>query len=157
VFILEDNLATVFDFNTHLTERCGRLGKVQKQKLLYAIYRLGILKHGVEPFAGTVVAWPLGPVFLEVWKQPNAEGFPAMLTASDRALAETVIQQLGAMSGRALAERSHRLYLEWKVARLGLRPTECGNSRLTPEIISKVAACGSPGHRRPKDSGLSAR
>jgi hypothetical protein len=87
------------------------------------------------------LAWPLGPVFVNVWKRPTAQGNALILTPSDHALSDEVFQQLGSMSGRALAAHAHEKYVEWGFARLGLKPTECGSHTITPEIIRKLALC----------------
>lgn len=134
-------MPTDFDCNSYLASRCGRLGRVQRHKILYEIYRNGLIRNGVPPFSGTVMAWPLGPVFLDVWKQPNARGFPSLLTSSDCLLAEEALQHLGSLSGKALAKRSHEKHLEWAYTRLGLKPAETGNRHIVPEITLKLAAC----------------
>ena len=133
-------MPTDFDFSAYLTSRCGNLGRVQRHKKLYDIYRLGIVKNGFPPFVGTVVAWPLGPVFLDVWKHPNAQGNPLLLTTEDRDLADSVISQTNAMSGKALANRSHD-YLEWGFKRLGMKPTENGSRQITPKLVKTLAPC----------------
>lgn len=134
-------MPTDFDFSAYLTQRCGHIGKVQRHKTLYEIYRLGVVKTGIAPFTGTIVAWPLGPVFLDIWQQPHVQGSPSLLTPADRALADEAISQIGSMSGKALADRSHDKYVEWGFKRLGLQPTETGSRQITPDLIKQLAPC----------------
>lgn len=147
-------MPTIYDYAAYLRQalepKYGKLGKVQLQKLLYAINRVFIALGYGPAFKATCYAWPLGPVFIEIHRpQGNTTGSASVLTAQQRATVDIVLLRLGGMSGAGLAIRSHKLYCEWKNARKGLRPTECGQAEITTPAI-RVAV--SPVANRVRDT-----
>lgn len=113
--------ATIYDFDAylrqHLEPKFGNLGQVARHKLLYAVHRLSIAKTNEPAFAARCEAWPMGPVFTELYFNPNIAGNAAVLTAEQRGFCDLVGRVLGAQSGRSLAARSHCRYPEWRDAK----------------------------------------
>jgi uncharacterized phage-associated protein len=130
---------TLFDFDAYMCQQLGGSGtvarKVARHKLLYAVQRLSIATTGKRAFDARCEAWALGPVFVELQKHPDRVGNPSALSAADRQLCETVLAKIGHLSGKELAIRSHRRYPEWRAARKGLKPTECGHREISPGVI----------------------
>jgi uncharacterized phage-associated protein len=135
-------MVTVFDIDTHLRHilepQHNTLGKVQRHKLCYAVLRLGIGVTGESPFDGRVLAWPLGPVFEDLWDHPDRDGDPNNIPAEVREIDITVAARLGGVPGEKLAASSHRRYPEWRIARKGLPISKCGNNEITRELIRSV-------------------
>jgi uncharacterized phage-associated protein len=135
-------MATVFDIDTHLRHilepQHGSLGRVQRHKLCYAVLRLGIGVTGDSPFDGRVLAWPLGPVFVDLWEHPDREGDPASIPQGVREIDITIAARMGGIPGEKLAATSHRRYPEWRMAREGLRKNQCGKHEITRELIRSV-------------------
>jgi uncharacterized phage-associated protein len=136
---MEHQKPSVFAFNTFLRSllepKFGPLGEVQKHKLNYSAWRLGIATTGEPPFEADILAYPLGPFIAELGKQPNRDGDTSTLSAADRNLCLVVASRLGGISGKRLALRSHTKYPEWYAARKGLAPTQSGNRRITVETV----------------------
>jgi uncharacterized phage-associated protein len=136
---MEYQKPSVFAFNTFirglLEPKFGLLGEVQKHKLNYGAWRLGIVTTGEPPFEADILAYPLGPFIAELGKQPNREGDTSTLSSADRNLCFVVAGRLGGISGNRLALRSHTKYPEWFAARTDLAPTQCGNRRITVEAV----------------------
>jgi uncharacterized phage-associated protein len=70
-------------------------------------------------------------------------------------MTDEVLEKLGAMSGRALAARSHTNYYEWRMMREGMNPNQvksCGQYReikvstirLLPQIQRQGSNVGYP-------------
>ena len=135
-------MVTVFDIDTHLRQilepQHDTLGKVQRHKLCYAVLRLGIGVTGESVFDGRVVAWPLGPVFEDLWRYPERNGDPNNIPADVREIDITVAARLGGVPGKKLAASSHRRYPEWGMARKGLSLKKCGDHEITRELIRSV-------------------
>jgi uncharacterized phage-associated protein len=150
-------MATVFDIDTHLRHilepQHGSLGRVQRHKLCYAVLRLGIGVTGDSPFDGRVLAWPLGPVFVDLWEHPDREGDPANIPQGVREIDITIAARMGGIPGQKLAAASHRRYPEWRMAREGLRKNQCGQHEITHELIRSLTydqrlTCGTEWHLR---------
>ena len=139
---MEYQKPSVFAFNAFLRSllepKFGPLGEVQKHKLNYSAWRLGIATTGEPPFEADILAYPLGPFIAELGKQPNRDGDTSTLSAADRNLCLVVASRLGGISGKRLALRSHTKYPEWQAAREGLKPTECGHREITAEAVRKA-------------------
>lgn len=135
-------MTTVFDVDKHmrliLEGQHGRLGEVQRHKLCYAVLRLGMGVRGESLFDGRVVAWPLGPVFVDLWEHPEVDGDPRQLSPELREICTIIAARLGGVPGEKLAATSHRRYPEWRIARGNLRPRKCGNNEITRELIRSV-------------------
>jgi hypothetical protein len=135
-------MTTVFDIDTFLREMLepqhGTLGKVARHKLCYAVLRLGIGVTGDSPFDGRVVAWPLGPVFVDLWEHPDVEGDPRNIPPDVREICIVVAGRLGGIPGEKLAVSSHTRYPEWKIARGKLPAKRCGDNEITRELIHRV-------------------
>jgi uncharacterized phage-associated protein len=114
-------MPTIYDFEAALRERLepefGSLGQVAMHKLLFAVHRTAICRTGKPAFRGRCEAWPMGPVFTELYFQPNGKGNPSALTPEQDGYCDLVARILGAQSGRSLAARSHAKYPEWYLAR----------------------------------------
>jgi uncharacterized phage-associated protein len=138
-------MTDVFDIDTYLRTilepKHGKLGLVQRHKLCYGVLRGGISKTGESPFNGRVVAWPLGPVFVDLWEQPDCDGDANNIPPALRALVEDVASRLGGLSGKKLAMRTHGL-MEWKLARRGLASKERGDHEITRAMIRSVTSHG---------------
>jgi uncharacterized phage-associated protein len=110
-------MPTVFDFDTALRRRLepkfGTLGLVARHKLLYAVHRLSISKTSEPAFHARCEAWPMGPVFTELYFNPNVTGDSDALTPDQKGFCDLIARILGAQSGRSLAARSHWRYPEW--------------------------------------------
>jgi uncharacterized phage-associated protein len=150
-------MADVFDIDTHLRHilepQHGTLGNVRRHKLCYGVLRKAIEVTGDSPFAGRVLAWPLGPVFVDLWKHPDRDGDPNNIPAPVRAVCATVAEQMGGVPGTKLAASSHRRYPEWRIAREGLRESQCGKHEITREMIRSLTydqrlTCGAEWHLR---------
>ncbi|GEM_PF-6322047 len=150
-------MKTIFDVDSYICDRLApaRPGKVARHKLAYAAHRYAILKTGNPIFESVCAALPLGPCFLELLRDPNRRGNPDALSLEEKQLIDEVLQKLGAMSGRALAARSHRNYYEWRVMREGMNPNQvksCGKYReisvalirMLPDIQRRGANVGNP-------------
>jgi uncharacterized phage-associated protein len=142
-------MASVFDIDAYLRQQLerkhGKLGLVQRHKLCYGVYRLGIALMGDAPFFATVEPWQLGPVFPELHSQPNLGGDLNALGGYQRILCSVVTKRLAGISGKKLAARSHRKYPEWRIA------IECGEREIRTELIRSVsydAAQMLPGFRQ---------
>jgi uncharacterized phage-associated protein len=127
-------MATVFDTASYIKRALHphRPGKVALHKLLYACHRYAILRRGDPIFDAFCAALPLGPVFIPLLHNPEQEGNPNSLSSDEQAIVDTVLGSLGAMSGRALAARSHRNYYEWRIMREGMHENQvksCGQYR----------------------------
>jgi len=113
--------ATIHDFDAylrqHLAPKFGTLGQVARHKLLYSVHRCAIAQTGKPAFVARCEAWELGPVFPELYFNPDLGGNPAALTAKQRGFCDLVARVLGAQSGRSLAARSHGKFPEWYLAR----------------------------------------
>ena len=119
-------MATIFDVDSFICDRLApaRPGKVARHKLAYAAHRYAILKTGNPIFDSFCAALPLGPCFIELLHKPERRGNPDALSITDKQLIDEVLQKLGAMSGCALAARSHRNYYEWKIMREGMHANQ---------------------------------
>lgn len=119
-------MKTVFDVDSYICDKLApaRPGKVARHKLAYAAHRYAILKTGNPIFDAVCAALPLGPCFLELLHNPERRGNPDELSPETKQLIDEVLQKLGAMSGRALAARSHRNYYEWKIMRSGMHANQ---------------------------------
>jgi hypothetical protein len=126
-------MATVFDVDAYICRRLpARPGKVARHKLAYACHRFAILKSGGPIFEAFCAALPLGPVFIPLLHKPEHDGNADNLTPEERAIVDTVLDVLGAMSGKALAARSHKNYYEWRIMREGMHENQvksCGKYR----------------------------
>ncbi|MFZ1137903.1 MAG: hypothetical protein WAN76_01915 [Candidatus Sulfotelmatobacter sp.] len=135
-------MTTVFDIDAHfrqiLEPQHDTLGKVQRHKLCYAALRLGIGVTGDSPFDGRVLAWPLGPVFVDLWEHPDREGDPNNIPTGVREIDITIAARMGGVPGEKLAASSHRRYPEWRMAREGLRKKQCGQHEIARELIRSV-------------------
>jgi uncharacterized phage-associated protein len=133
---------TLFDFDAKIRELLephhGTLGMVQRHKLLYAVLRQGIGRTGVPPFQATVAAWPMGPVILELHNDPEHGGDPDALSKDQSDACAIVAARLGGIPGKRLAERSHRHYPEWRIARQGLTRSKKGNRIISTHLIRSV-------------------
>jgi len=116
---------TIYDLDSFI---CSQLpvhpGKVARHKLAYAVHRYSVIKTGEPIVDSLVAALPLGPCFVELLENPDRKDDPDAFSAEARALIHTVLDKLGAMSGRALAARSHKNYYEWRMMREGMRPNQ---------------------------------
>jgi len=101
-----------------------RPGKVALHKLAYGWYRYSVIQNGAPDFSATCAALPLGPVFLGLLNRPDLVGDPTAFSAEAIARCQTVLNKLGAMSGRTLAARSHKNYYEWQIMREGMHPNQ---------------------------------
>lgn len=135
-------MPTLFDVDTYI---CSRLpshpGKVARHKLLYGVHRLAIYQNGTPMFDSFCAAFPLGPVFVELLNHPERKGDPDAIASADKQLIDTVLERLGALSGRALAARSHKSYYEWFVTREGMRDNQVfdqGQYREIPVSLIKM-------------------
>jgi uncharacterized phage-associated protein len=148
-------MPTVFDTASYIKRALHphRPGKVALHKLLYACHRYSILKRGVPMFDAFCAALPLGPVFIPLLHNPEREGNPESLPPEDRAIVDAVLDSLGAMSGKALAARSHKNYYEWRIMREGMHDGQiksCGKYReismslirMLPEIQKRRSNIG---------------
>jgi len=107
--------ATIQDFDAYLN-RTGKYGRVQRPKLLYAVQHFSVYcDGGFLAFDSPCFADKLGPVFPDLGK--NRKGNPANLDARQKWLCDAVLKEIGHLSGKALADRSHKLYPEWQLAR----------------------------------------
>jgi hypothetical protein len=102
----------------------ARPGKVARHKLAYAWYRYSIVQAGEPDFTDFCAALPLGPCFVALLENPDRIGNPSVFSAGAVSRCRTVLEKLGAMSGRALAARSHRNYYEWRIMRQGMRHSQ---------------------------------
>jgi uncharacterized phage-associated protein len=102
----------------------SRPGSVALHKLAYGWYRCSIIQTGTPDFEDTCAAFPLGPVFLGLLNHPDRVGDPTAFSVEAVARCHRVLSKLGAMSGRALAARSHKSYYEWRIMREGMRPNQ---------------------------------
>jgi uncharacterized phage-associated protein len=113
--------ATIYDFDMYLRRQLepkfGNLGQVARHKLLYAVHRLAIAKTNRPAFVARCEAWPMGPVFTELYFNPSVTGNAEHLTPDQKSFCDLVAQILGAQSGRSLAARSHCRYPEWRDAK----------------------------------------
>lgn len=110
----------------------ARPGRVARHKLAYAWYRYSIVQTGQPDFTDFCAALPLGPCFVELLRQPDHDGNPNVFPLEAVARCQMVLEKLGAMSGKALAARSHRNYYEWRIRREGMNPNQvksCGQYR----------------------------
>jgi hypothetical protein len=115
-------MATIFDADTLIcTMLLARPGKVARHKLAYAVYRYSIVKTGIPDFTAFCAALPLGPCFIELLEHPERRGDPNAFSPEAVDRFRAVLDKLGAMSGKALAARSHRNYYEWRTMREGMR------------------------------------
>jgi len=80
-------------------------------KLLYYVQGWHLAEHGVPAFEEDVAAWEMGPVIADLWAdekhrrpQPTAGEMPSTVLE----VIERVVERYGAMSGRALEEKTHR-------------------------------------------------
>lgn len=150
-------MRTIFDVDSFICDRLApaRPGKVARHKLAYAVHRYAILKTGNPIFDSVCAALPLGPCFLDLLHSPEQRGNPDALSLEETQLIDEVLQKLGAMSGRALAARSHRNYYEWRVMREGMHENQvksCGKYReipvslirMLPDIQRRGANVGNP-------------
>jgi uncharacterized phage-associated protein len=132
-----------------------RPGKVARHKLAYAWYRYSIVQTGQPDFTDLCAALPLGPCFVELLEKPDRTGNPTVFSSDAIARCQTVLEKLGAMSGKALAARSHKNYYEWRIRREGMKPSQvksCGQYReisvslirMLPQIQRQGAYIGDP-------------
>jgi len=116
---------TIYDLDSYI---CSQLpahpGKVARHKLAYAVYRYSVIKTSQSIVDSLVAALPLGPCFIELLENPDRKGDSDAFSAEAKELIHAVLDKLGAMSGRALAARSHRNYYEWLVMREGMHSNE---------------------------------
>ncbi len=118
-------MPTIFDADTLVCSLLpARPGKVARHKLAYAWYRFSIVQTGQPDFAGFCAALPLGPCFIELLENDARQGDPNAFSAEAIARCHTVLDKLGAMSGKTLAARSHRNYYEWRIMREGMRSNQ---------------------------------
>lgn len=77
------------------------------------------------------------------------------MSDDEKRMTDEVLEKLGAMSGRALAARSHTNYYEWRMMREGMNPNQvksCGQYReikvstirLLPQIQRQGSNVGYP-------------
>jgi len=126
-------MATIFDFDAYNCQKLqAKPGRVARQKLVYGLHRYAVIKTGRPFFDSPCYAFPLGPLFLELHGNYGHNGNPAALTEYERAIVDDVLEKLGAMSGKALAARSHVNYYEWRVMREGMRPDQ---TRVNGEFV----------------------
>ena len=106
-------------------------------------------------FDSFCAALPLGPCFVELLHNPDRQGNPDVLPALDKRLIDEVLDNLGALSGKALAARSHRNYYEWRIMREGMRHNQVKDQgkcmeisvaliRMLPQIKIRGAYIGNP-------------
>src|SRR5579862_5614649 len=118
-------VTTVFDVDAYICQKLPvRPGKVARHKLAYACHRYSILKRGEPIFDAFCAALPLGPVFIPLLSNPEHRGKADNLLPEERAIVDTVLDSLGAMSGKTLAARSHRNYYEWRIMREGMHANQ---------------------------------
>jgi len=147
---------TIFDLDTYICSKLpSRPGAVARHKLAYGVFRYSIIKTGEPIVDAFVAALPLGPCFVSLLEHPNRTGDPNALSADEKRMTDEVLQKLGAMSGRALAARSHRNYYEWRMMREGMHDNQvksCGHYReikvstirLLPQIQKQGSNVGYP-------------
>src|ERR1700756_456899 len=118
---MEDTMATAFDVEQYICQKFpARPVEVARHKLAYACHRYSILKRGEPIFDAFCAALPLGPVFIPLLNNPEHRGKADNLSPEEQAIVDTVLDSLGAMSGKTLAARSHRNYYEWRIMREGM-------------------------------------
>ena len=121
---MKSTAPTIFDFDACLRRELepnhGRLGLVQRHKLLYAVLRLSLVNDGEPAFLSRCEPWRYGPVFTELQANPDRGGDRDALSSHDRALCHQVTAKLAGVSGQKLASRSHRVYREWRDIRDGI-------------------------------------
>jgi len=113
---------TVFDVDAYLRQtleaKFGTLGLVARIKLVYSVHRLAIARTGNPAFDSRCEAWPMGPVFPELYANPqNKSGNASAIKGVVRGYCDQVARHLGATSGRSLAARSHIRFPEWFIAK----------------------------------------
>jgi uncharacterized phage-associated protein len=119
---------SVHDVAAAVLHTCGRpISAMKLQKLVYYCQAWHLAWLGRPLFRDRIEAWANGPVVPELYRKHRGRfevddwpwGDASALPAQQQAVIAAVMETYGAVSARALSERTHR-ELPWRDARAGL-------------------------------------
>lgn len=133
---------SVHDVAAYILEKCGPMTTKKLQKLVYYAQAWSLAIDDRPLFDATIKAWVDGPVVTDLfcihkgsktvfsWMRGSAGRVPDCV----RPTMDRVLLRYGPLSPEVLVELTHS-ELPWKQARNGLKHTDHGRNRISPETM----------------------
>jgi uncharacterized phage-associated protein len=106
-------------------------------KVLYEGNRLSVRLLRRLIFENRCEGWKNGPVYVDLWRNPDRYESTDTLAAVDKEILRFVTKKLGKATGAQLSARSHD-FPEWIESRSGLSDSDLGNRPITFATIRKA-------------------
>lgn len=145
-------MKSVVDVAAYILDEYGPMTTMKLEKLAYYSQAYSLSRgNGVPLFDEDFQAWVNGPVAPELYQEhrgkflvrkgdlSSAVAGHAPLTASEKALIDTVCKELSPLSGNQLSERTHA-ESPWRDARAGIGPTERCDAIISKRAIREYYA-----------------